>query len=348
MSTVAVVLSWSRIYLLLMNESASNARRALDGASSLLLTTHVNPDGDAMGSLLGLASILRSQGKRVTTVVPTRAPSNLTWMPGADTTLVWTGSPEQRQVLDSKEAIVVLDLNDLGRLGDLGEAIRSASATTINIDHHTHPEDFADVQWIDTDAPAVCAMLADLYADTTIPSDGAMCLYAGLMTDTGSFRFPRTTEHTFDQASRLVAQGADPVAAYEQIMNTNSFAREVLLGASLRGMQLHHDGRLCVMTVRQQDFAETGTQVDDTDGFVHHTLSIQGVQMGLLLIELEDQIKCSFRSKGDVYVRDLAAAHGGGGHVYAAGARIHGMSMDTAISTIVAESLSALDAGSSR
>ena len=331
-----------------MNESAVNTRRALDRASAVLITTHVNPDGDAMGSLLGLASILRSQGKHVTTVLPTKAPSNLTWMPGADTTMVWNGHQEQRQLLNHADTIVVLDLNDLGRLGDLGSAISEATSVKINIDHHTHPEDFASLQWIDTDAPAVCAMLADLYADVDIPADGAMCLYAGLMTDTGSFRFPRTTEHTFQQAARLVGQGADPVAAYERIMNTNSFNREVLLGASLRGMQLHHDGRLCVMTVSQADFAATGTRVDDTDGFVHHTLSIHGVQMGILFIELEDQVKCSFRSKGNVYVRDLAAAHGGGGHVYAAGARVVGKPLNEAVASIVAESLTALDAASDR
>ncbi len=301
-----------------------------------------------MGSLLGLASILRSQGKRVTTVVPSKAPSNLSWMPGADTTLVWNDSAQHKDILSSVDTLVVLDLNDLGRLGSLGEAITAATAVKINIDHHTHPEAFASLQWIDTDAPAVCAMLADLYADIEIPADAAMCLYAGLMTDTGSFRFPRTTSHTFEQAARLVRQGADPVAAYEQIMNTNSFRREVLLGASLRGMQLHHDGRLCVMTVRQSDLAATGTIVDDTDGFVHHTLSIQGVQMGILFIELEDQIKCSFRSKGNVYVRDLAAAYGGGGHVYAAGARVTGMTLDAAVEQIVGQALTALDATSSQ
>ena len=331
-----------------MNEPALYTRQALDRASSVLITTHVNPDGDAMGSLLGLASILRSHGKHVTTVTPSKAPSNLMWMPGAATTMVWNGHDDQRALVAHADTIVVLDLNDLGRLGDLGSAIRAATAAKINIDHHTHPEDFGALQWIDTDAPAVCTMLADLYADAPIPADAAMCLYAGMMTDTGSFRFPRTTDHTFELAAMLVRQGADPVAAYERIMNTNSFNREVLLGACLRGMQLHHDGRLCVMTVRQTDFASTGTHVDDTDGFVHHTLSIQGVQMGILFIELEDQVKCSFRSKGNVYVRDLAAAHGGGGHVYAAGARVTGKTLDEAVAEIVAESLTALDATSAR
>ncbi len=326
----------------MMNEARSKTRAALNTARSVVITTHQNPDGDAMGSVLALRLILQQQGRRVTVVLPTPAPSNLQWMPGADQCTVWTGSETDLQVLQAADTVVVADLNTLGRLGSLGEAIRTVHATVVNIDHHTHPENFAAVAWIETEAPAVCSMIAELYEDVHLSAEAAMCLYCGLMTDTGSFRFPRTTSHVFDQAARLVRQGADPVAAYERIMNTNAFARERLLGAALQSLRLEHDGRLCVMTVSLDDLARTGTIVDDTEGFVHHTLSIAGVQMGVLCVQLPDQIKCSFRSKGNVFIRNLAASYGGGGHVYAAGARIAGSDLQATVERIVADAATVL------
>lgn len=327
-------------------------RTVLRGAQRAVITTHQRPDGDAIGSCMGLHHVLCEQGTMVTTMLPDPAPSNLQWMlgSGTDSIEVWTGDDRQQQLLAGADVIIVLDLNDLSRLGiresDLGEAIRrrqgDETCAIVNIDHHIQPEDFASIQWIDTEAPAVCAMLTDLFQDTSISSETAMAWYVGLMTDTGSFRFPRTTNHTFAQASWLVACGADPVLAAEHVLSGGRFERELLLGIALQSMKRYAGDALCVMVIRRHHYEDLGVSGQDTDGFVHHTLSIAGVAMGILIVEFEHVTKVSFRSKGTTYVRDLAASFGGGGHLYAAGARIADLPFDDAVNRVIQAAVEAL------
>lgn len=313
---------------------------ALLNARHVLLTTHVNPDGDAVGSVLGLHHALRSRGIHTTIYIPSPSPLNLRWMPDADVMEVWNGLEHQVQTMSSVDVIAVLDLNAISRLGALGQAITATSATILNIDHHTHPETFATHAWIDTDAPATCSMLADMifsWQGAGMNKYAAQCLYVGMMTDTGSFRFPRTTSAIFRLAADLVDHGADPVVAYDKVMNANPFQRSQLLGRALSQLQTFYDGQMCVMRVRRSDLIETHCHPDDTEGFVQHTLSIDGVSMGVFFLEIDDVIKASFRSKGATYVRDLAATYGGGGHVYAAGARLYNVTIEEAIAKVVAD-----------
>lgn len=269
-------------------------------------------------------------------ILPNAAPSNLQWLPGWSEALVW--NQDLLPVLAEADTVVVLDLNAVSRLGELGRAITESHASLINIDHHTHPEDFARFAWIDTEACSTCVMIAGLIgasgAAASMPEEAAMCLYTGIMTDTGSFRFPRTTADVFRTVSNLVNHGADPVRAYEEVMNQGSVGRAQLLGKTLSEMSVLANGRLCVMTVQQQDLEQYGCTLEDTEGFVQQTLTLQGVTMGILVIELASEIKISFRSKGTAYVRDLAAEYGGGGHVYAAGARIQGVAFTNALERI--------------
>lgn len=297
---------------------------AISSVQRVVITTHVNPDGDAIGSSLGLWHWLRGRGVDAHVVLPNAAPTNLRWMPGASSML--TFGPASTKLIDAAEVIVVLDLNTLTRLGELGQRIAASTAKIVNIDHHTHPQDFAHLALIDTSACSTCAMIGQLLLTggsiSDITPEIATCIYTGIMTDTGSFRFPRTTEAVFRLVADLVEKGADPVVCFDEVMNQSSFGRTKLLGAALASLTVRADGRLCTMAVRRQDLLDTGCSVDDVEGFVHHTLSIAGVQMGILFVEVDGEIKCSFRSKGDVYVRDLAATLGGGGHVHAAGARV--------------------------
>jgi bifunctional oligoribonuclease and PAP phosphatase NrnA len=324
---------------------------ALQSARHVLITTHVNPDGDAVGSALGLHHALRSRGIHTTIFLPSSSPVNLKWMPDADMMKVWNGSDEQRAAMATCDVIAVLDLNSVGRLGTLGEAIAASTATIVNIDHHTHPESFATHAWIDTDAPATCSMLAEMimgWEGAILTPHAAQCLYVGIMTDTGSFRYPRTTSKIFHLAADLVELGADPVQAYDRVMNANPFQRSLLLGRALAGLRTHYDGKLCTMVVTKEDMRETHCHADDTEGFVQQTLSIDGVTMGIFFLELDDVVKASFRSKGNTYVRDLAATYGGGGHVYAAGARLYGMTIQEAIEHVVAAAATALDGSTSQ
>ena len=332
-----------------MNPTYQLTREALYKGLNFLLTTHVNPDGDAIGSVLGLKHALESMSKSVVVMLPSPCPDNLLWMPAAESMKVWTGAESDLALLHTADTIVVLDLNTLKRLGSLGEAITSAtSATVINIDHHAEPDAFATVACIDVDAPSTTSMLVEMISDEHLTSDAARCLYTGIMTDTGSFRFPRTTSQTFEQAARLLDAGADPVEAYERTINVNTFSRINLLGAALNSMQLHADGRLCIMTVSLQDLSRAQATIDDTDGFVQHTLSITGVEMGILFVELTDTIKVSFRSKGATHVRVLAATYGGGGHDHAAGARFPGETLAAVIDRVVRDAVSVFLSGTSR
>ena len=297
---------------------------ALTKAQRIIITTHVNPDGDAIGSSLGLWHWLRSLGKQVQVILPNNAPANMEWMPGIDAARTW--NPDLAETIAEADLLLVLDLNAVSRLGELGNAIRASRGQIVNIDHHTHPESFASIAWIDTNACSTCVMIAEFVLTVAgaaaLSEECAICLYTGIMTDTGSFRFPRTTATVFRIVADLVEKGADPVRAYDNVMNQGSIGRTQLLGKTLSQMQVLADGRLCVMCVTMRDMEEHDCRLEDIEGFVQQTLTLRGVVMGILIVELLTEIKVSFRSKGDAYVRDLAASLGGGGHVYAAGARV--------------------------
>lgn len=306
-----------------------------------IIVTHVNPDGDAVGSALGTWIWLRSRGVECTVILPNAAASNLQWMPGAEHMITYSSRCDQ--LILEADLVLVLDLNTLQRLGELGTRIAESKATLVNIDHHTYPQDFARLALIDTDACSTCALVAEIIlaidGDKAITPDVANCLYTGIMTDTGSFRFFRTTAEVFRLAALLISKGADPVQTYEEVINQSSFGRTRLLGIALASMQVHAVGQLCTMSVRRKDLLDTGCTVDDVEGFVHHTLSIAGVRAGILFVEVDGEVKCSFRSKGDTGVRDLAALFGGGGHIHAAGARIRQKSFDEAVPLVIEAAL---------
>lgn len=316
-------------------------RQLIGDCRTAVLTAHVNPDGDAVGSVLALWHWLQNRGIDAHVLLPNAAPSNLQWMPGAERMLTY--SARHIDLIASADIVFVLDLNTVTRLGDLGQHIANSSARIVNIDHHTHPQDFAHIAFVDTESSSTCAMIADIIrelsgAESITPAI-ATCLYTGIMTDSGSFRFPRTTSKLFADVSVLVSKGADPVVCYEEVMNQSSFGRTKLLGAALASLTLHAEGKLCTMIVRRSDLLATSCSVDDVEGFVHHTLTIAGVRAGILFVEVDGEVKCSFRSKGEVFVRDLAALYGGGGHVHASGARIRRMPIDQVVRVVTDSAL---------
>lgn len=318
-----------------------NILTAIRSTRTAVITTHMNPDGDAIGSALGLWHLLRTLGCSATVMLPNAAPSNLMWMEGSGAMVVY--GEDTAQILTGADTIFVLDLNAVSRLGDLGAAIVSSTATIVNIDHHTYPEDFAAETWIDTDACSTAVMIAHI-ADAigTYTPAMAMCLYTGIMTDTGSFRFPRTTSDVHRTVATLIDEGADPVRSYDEVMNRGSVGRTRLLGLALSNMGVHASGRLCTMVVRNADMQANNCTREDVEGFVSQTLALEGVTMGILFVELNDETKISFRSKGDTYVRDLAALYGGGGHVYAAGARVKGRAFDEVVAEVTEKAIESM------
>lgn len=317
-------------------------RAAADGlrrAKRAVLTTHMNPDGDAVGSVCALRNYLLERGTAARIILPTAAPENLRWIAGASEMEVY--DPERHlDVVTSADTIIVLDVNVRKRFAPVDLSLASPTATIIGIDHHVQPEDFAHVQCTDTVAPATCSMLVDVFvfvdASQRLSPAVAEPLYTGIMTDTGNFRFPRTTSDTHRKIAGLIDAGADPVKCFELTFNQSSVGRMNMLGEALCSMRTFHEGRFCVMVITSNDLQRHGCTSDDVEGFVHHTLGISGVSAGVMIVELDGVIKLSFRSKGETHVRDLAAAYGGGGHLAAAGARVYGRSLDDVVIDVIA------------
>lgn len=298
--------------------------------NTAVITTHINPDGDAIGSALAVKHVLDGLGKPSTVVLPSECPDYLEWLPGAEYLQVYDAAKHYDE-LRGVDCVVVLDLNAESRFDPLATDVRTLNKEVLCIDHHEDPEAFATVLLSDTSSAATCRILYDVLrplVNGTFPSHVAQALYTGMMTDTGGFRFPRTDGDLHRAIGHLIDCGADPVLTYDMLYNRSSATRMKLMGEVLAGMQFFHNGKLCIMSVTVDMMNRFHAQDGDVEGFVHHSLAIDGVRVGVLMTEREGYVKCSFRSKGTTVIRDVAVALGGGGHHYAAGARVHGRSME--------------------
>jgi phosphoesterase RecJ-like protein len=221
------------------------------------------------------------------------------------------------------------------------EAFNQSEKLKICIDHHQSPENFVDHQFIDTDFSATGHILYELIKQTVLVQfnkEIANPIYAAIMTDTGSFRFERTTSDLHRVIAELLDYGVNPGEVYDKVYDNCKFSKFKLLGRTLDTIQMIGDDRIGYMTITQKDFKELGALESDTDSFVNYTLSIEKVVLGLLFIELRNGFKVSFRSKGIIPVNKLAEQFGGGGHTNAAGARFHNDNMSEKIPEILKSS----------
>ena len=235
--------------------------------------------------------------------------------------------PHDAEAVARAEAIVVLDTNHPDRLGTMREAVLASPAVKVCIDHHLDPDPFAALALIDEDATSTGEILFRLlfppggrYPDQVT----AEALYCAIMTDTGSFRYPRTNAATHTIVSRLVACGADPVKIYAEVYERWSPGRIHLLGEVLSGLATEYGGRLAHVTITREMLSRTGTTEEDTDNFTTYPMSVEGVRAGILFLEVDGGVKISFRSKGEIPINRLAMEFGGNGHRNAAGARVAG------------------------
>ena len=209
------------------------------------------------------------------------------------------------------------------------------------IDHHPDPEAFADLYIIDEQATStgeiVFKLLKYLGGNAVTPPI-AEALYAAIMTDTGSFRFPKTNPETHRIAAELLECGADPTSIYQKIFEEGPASKLKLLGRALDSLSILHHGAVATMTLRRKDFTETLTSEEDTDNMVNYAMSIGGVKVGLMFIELKEGVKVSFRSKGMIPINKLAKEFGGNGHLNAAGARIYNDTLDNVVKKVVERS----------
>lgn len=303
-------------------------KEALQNAKNIVITCHKGPDGDAIGSTMALCLYLKKTGKNAQVIVPNDFPEFLKWMPDTADILIYDENiAESNTLIQQADLIFSLDYNALHRTGMMQDALREASANFIMIDHHQQPDDYAIVTYSDTSICSTCQMVyhfIDYLGDAPlIDSDIAQCIYTGIMTDTGSFRFRSTTSTTHRVIANLIDTGIDNAKIHQNVYDSNSYNRLQLLGLSLTNLKVIPELNTAYITLSAKEQHKFNAQKGDTEGVVNYALSLKGVKLAAIFKEdaHEKLIKMSFRSKGNFSVNDLARTHfNGGGHINAAGA----------------------------
>jgi phosphoesterase RecJ-like protein len=304
----------------------TSAARMLNRASDLIrksssfyIASHIRPDGDAIGSLLGLVLALENSGRRVAALLADPVPPNYRFLPGADR--IRHRPPDWRA-----DVGIVVDCDGLSRLGPLEPAV-SSLPHLIDIDHHQTDRIFGEVQIIEPGAAATGEMVYHLLRRLDLPVDAeiATCLYAAILTDTGRFCFGNTTASALRVAAELVKAGAQPQRIARRIYEKRSVAATHLLGVALSRLSSELDGQVVASTLTRQDFLETGAATSDTEGIIDHLRAIGGPRVALLFVQPDHNgVRVSLRSDGSVDVSEIALQFGGGGHAMAAGCTIPG------------------------
>ncbi|UOE40538.1 bifunctional oligoribonuclease/PAP phosphatase NrnA [Chryseobacterium suipulveris] len=297
--------------------------------NKIVIITHYNPDGDAIGSSLGLKHYLKQKGLEADVIVPNDFPKFLKWMPEAKKIII---SEYKRKLaaetIQNADVVFILDFNASHRAGNIvGPWIERARGIKILIDHHQQPEDF-DFVYSDTTIPATSQMvyhfIEAMEDEKLVNLDIAECLYTGIMTDTGGFRFRSTSATTHHIIANLIDKGADPAMIASNTWDTNTVSRLHLLSLILSRIEVVKDGKVAILWLKRKELQEYGFQKGDTEGFVNYGLSIMGTQVSAFFMEdlYEDFIKISFRSKEDVDVNQFSRKYfNGGGHINAAGGK---------------------------
>lgn len=295
---------------------------------NIVITTHRNPDGDAMGSSLGWARILNGLGHNATVVIPNAFDRYLAWLPGTHEVIDATGKPQlAKKAIEKADLIFCLDFGAYKRLGDLADMIIPAPAPKIMIDHHIDPEDFGSVRFhvtgISSTAELVYRLALQMGLTQLIDKEAAECIYVGLMTDTGSFRFNTTTAAVHRIAASLVEKGIDVGQIHNLVFDNFSEQRNRFLGYLLyHKMVVLPEFRTAYMTITMQEGLDFGIGAGDTEGFVNYNLSLQGINFGVLMRESPEGTRLSFRSIGSFPCNEFASHFGGGGHHNASGGRV--------------------------
>ncbi len=297
----------------------AEVRRVLSAARRVLVLSHQNPDGDAIGSSLALASGILALGKSCDIVNVDGVPANLTWLPLAERVAL---APEDPATYDT---VVFVDCGTPQRPGvDLAPL---ADARWINIDHHPGNDDYGHANLVDPEACATAELVHDLLQSLPVPLGytAATNIYTALLTDTGSFRFSNTNAQAFEIAARMVSRGVDPAWVAQMVYDQQPVGRLRLLSRVLETLDLSPRDKAACVTVTLEMFRATHTGVEDVEGFVNYPRSICGVDVGFLIREeAPGRYRIAFRSKGKVDVAEIARELGGGGHRNAAGATVEG------------------------
>ena len=311
-----------------MNKQDSKSLQALlDKRPIITIIPHTSPDGDAIGSTLGLYHFLKNQGHDVQVIAPTDFPDFLKWMPEADQILIYPNqeSRAEQRIADSS-LIFTLDFNNLLRAKPLTPFLQKSLATFVMIDHHQQPDTYATITYSDEKASSTCELIyntiVSLGSQEAINQTIAICLYTGIMTDTGGFRFSMTSPQTHRVAAVLLEKGANCAQIASEVLDSYSIDRLQLLGTVLDGLTYLKEYKTAYMSVSSKILKQFNFRKGDTEGFVNYGLRIKEAELAVIFIENEEDnlIKISFRSKTTLDVNLLARMYfNGGGHINAAG-----------------------------
>lgn len=294
-----------------------------DTKDNFILTSHVNPDGDSIGSELALYYFLKNKGKTAKIINYSATPQNYIFLDKYNIIEKFDENIHKNSINEA-EVIFILDTNEYSRVKTMAPFIKESPALKVCIDHHLGFEKNGfDHIYSDIESPSTGEILYKMFkscGNNTITKEIADNLYTAIMTDTGSFRFPRTDSETHRITAELIDIGVNPVDIYSEVYNKSTIGRLKLLSIFLKKLTIEYDGRLIYSILRQKDFEETGTTEFDTDGFSHPMMSLESVQIAVIFTEGKRGTKVSFRSKGNIPVNELAKEFGGGGHKNAAGA----------------------------
>jgi phosphoesterase RecJ-like protein len=312
----------------MQKNSASQFKKAIDKANSIAIITHWSPDGDAMGSSLALYHFLKLMKKKVKVIVPNEYPNFLKWLPGNKEVLNHSNERKKTEnYIIKSDLIFTLDFNAVSRIEELGKVIVKNPCVKIMIDHHQQPENYAQLYYHDVNASSTCELIYEficlLKGKNLINTKIATCIYTGILTDTGGFRFPSTSAKTHKIAADLIDKGINHSDIYNAIHDDNTENRLKLLGYCLsEKMQVFPEFKAALISLSQKEQDQFNFQRGDTEGIVNYPLSIRGVKLSAFFAERDGIIKISFRSKGKFDVNIFARKHfSGGGHKNAAGGK---------------------------
>lgn len=317
-------------------------KELLNSPKKIVIVTHHKPDADALGSSLGLWGFLKKKSHQVTVISPSDYPNFLNWMAGNDQVVIFTEGDRKKcqQLVQEAEMIFCLDFSSLHRINELGEMIGKSKAVKVLMDHHLDPEDFAQFNFWSTKAAAtaelVYEMIENLEEEHLIDSGMAEALYAGIMTDTGSFKHSNTTQNVHRITAALMDRGADTHKVATLIYDSNTEDRIRFTGFALsERLVVLKEFHTAYMAISRSDLERFNSKTGDTEGLVNYALSIKGIVLAAVIIDRGEMIKISFRSTGDFPANELAQKYfQGGGHLNAAGGKSH-LSLDDTVRKFV-------------
>jgi len=314
------------------NIDFSDGIELLLNSENILITTHIYPDGDAIGSALALYNFAKVLGKNARIIIcESASPTQYRFLANSEQIQMYI-SEQHDEFISSADIIFVLDCGELSRVKSMKEAIKNSNAKKILIDHHIEPENFADLTFSNPKAAATGELIYYFIkqAKGEISKDIAEAIYSAIYTDTGGFRFSATTAQIHRIVAELIDSGANPDYIYENIYNQNSNARMKLNGLAMSNIEYFCDGKFAVICLAEDIFKQTGASIEDTENMSQIPLSVRGVLVSALLVETveKNEIKVSLRSKGNINVREIAAKYGGGGHFNASGFRLQNTTLE--------------------